>query len=328
MIEKRTVFILGAGASCPYGFPTGSELVERICKQFIRSSGELLLSLAVRDPSKPDRRAEAYEFVGVLSKSRVQSIDLFLSRNPEFITVGKIAIILAILSAEAASLFRGEMPKEKERVDWYTDLLRNLTDGLVRKQDFSRFGDNKVSFITFNYDRSLEHFLYESLLNSFHGVASEDIRQVLQRIPIVHVYGYVAPLDWQEPRDGRPKIPYRVQANAADVLDLANNLYVIYDERCHPVLDKARELISQAERLFFLGFGYANENLEALGLSGVLKRSHQIFGTALGLTDKEREDIWDGFVQGLQRNGNESAQVGERVEVRDCDCVALLREFL
>ena len=31
MITKKTVLILGAGASVPYGFPTGKELVRKIC---------------------------------------------------------------------------------------------------------------------------------------------------------------------------------------------------------------------------------------------------------------------------------------------------------
>jgi len=31
---QNTVFILGAGASKPYGYPTGQELREYICKEF------------------------------------------------------------------------------------------------------------------------------------------------------------------------------------------------------------------------------------------------------------------------------------------------------
>jgi hypothetical protein len=30
MFKAKTVFILGAGASCHYGFPTGEELVKRV----------------------------------------------------------------------------------------------------------------------------------------------------------------------------------------------------------------------------------------------------------------------------------------------------------
>ena len=34
MITEKPVFILGAGASCPYGFPSGAQLRENICLKF------------------------------------------------------------------------------------------------------------------------------------------------------------------------------------------------------------------------------------------------------------------------------------------------------
>ena len=34
MIKTKTVFILGAGASCPYGFPLGTELRQEICQYY------------------------------------------------------------------------------------------------------------------------------------------------------------------------------------------------------------------------------------------------------------------------------------------------------
>lgn len=39
MIELETVLILGAGASWDYGFPTGSELVSKICTNLMDSDG-------------------------------------------------------------------------------------------------------------------------------------------------------------------------------------------------------------------------------------------------------------------------------------------------
>jgi hypothetical protein len=242
--------------------------------------------------------------------------------------MGKMAIIFAILDAEGRSVFRESMSKEKARLDWYTDLFGRLTDGLIMKQDFGRFGDNKVSFVTFNYDRSLEYLFHESLVYSFCGIASEDIRQVFQRIPIVHVYGQIAPLDWQESPDDKPKIAYRMRANLGDVPDLIDNLHVIYDERSHRDLDKARELISQAERVFFLGFGYARENLEALGLPEVLQPGQLIYGTAFERTRKEIHDIETLLTLGLEHADARPSNKAGQVRIVDCDSVSLLREFL
>ena len=33
MIRKRTVFVLGAGASAAYGFPSGAKLADEICRR-------------------------------------------------------------------------------------------------------------------------------------------------------------------------------------------------------------------------------------------------------------------------------------------------------
>ena len=220
-----------------------------------------------------------------------------------------------------------KMPKEKVQFDWYTDLLGRLTDGLIKKADYSRISENCISFITFNYDRSLEHFMFESLINSFYGIAPEHIRRVLQEIPVIHVYGRVAPLDWQESCDGKPRIPYRMDVNAINVPDLIDNLHVVYDERCDPDLEKARELVSQAERVFFLGFGYAKENLEVLGLPDVLKTSQRIYGTALGCTPNEIGHVQDFFDMGLSKRGIRGF-ADSQVRILNRDCVRLLREFL
>jgi len=324
MIETRTVFILGAGASHPYGYPTSNELIDWIRISFIDSSEQQLLST----PMMIDHWPEAHQFIDVLTRSRTPSIDLFLSRNPEFATMGKIAVACAILTAEMGSTFREAMSRDKAKFDWYTVLLTRLTEDLTKKTDYDRLADNRVSFITFNYDRSLEHFLSESLIHSFHGTSPEGIRRILQAIPIIHVYGQVAPLDWQEFCDAETGIPHGTNVNQVSVPDLIDNLHVMYEERRDPDLERSRTLLSEADRIFFLGFGYAKENLEILGLPDALRPGQYVYGTAMGLTQKEIERIEMLLRQGLKRPQNPGHVLGEIHLNRDFDCVALLREHL
>lgn len=46
MISEDTVFVLGAGASAPYGYPIGSELRDDVCLNFMKDMKSLLQDLA------------------------------------------------------------------------------------------------------------------------------------------------------------------------------------------------------------------------------------------------------------------------------------------
>ncbi len=337
MIEKRTVFILGAGASCPYGFSTArglrTDIVDHLRGRYDALWGDGLNAPHCTLNGYPDGSA-LEKFIAVFDKSNTESIDLFLSRHPQFATIGKLAILISILCQENKSCF-GESAKEPKQ-DWYFYLYNRLTRELTTKDGYAAFGANEIAFVTFNYDRSLEHFLFESLLHSFEGADHDKVGAQLRRIPIVHVYGQVAPLPGLD-KEGAEAVCYDRGSDppgylTVSLMGMIDDLYVVHEERANPCLKDARELISLAERIFFLGFGYAKENLEALGFPGVLRPEHLIYGTARGWTLKEIADIQTFFVQGLQQSESKpidrpiNAQA--RVRIRDCDCVELLREFL
>lgn len=332
MIEKRTVFILGAGASCPYGFPTGRGLRAKIIGEFVSAYESLLderKKLGIDGinegyPSSQDTKS----FVTRFDESSTESIDLFLSRHPQFERIGKIAIALTILNMEHSSRFRERMRNPSE--DWYFHLFNSLTRELAGRDGYRSFARSNVAFVTFNYDRSLEYFLFNSLLHAFEGADPVKVEEQILRIPIIHVYGQVAPLQWHDP-NGQNVLKYGKcmdSFRAINWLNVINCLYVVREERRNPNLEQARDEIEEADRVFFLGFGYGNENLKTLGFPNVLKRNHHICGTAMGLTAKEMRDIAHTFVDGLQHSGNGAARVDQQVQMRDCDCVHLLREFL
>jgi len=332
MIEKRTVFILGAGASCPYGFLSARELRTDIVEHS-RNRYETRFGLGAYAPERivneyPEESVLG-EFISAFGMSNTESIDLFLSRHPRFETIGKLAISMSILSQENRSGF-GEKAKKPEH-DWYFYLYNKLMRELTDKDGFEKFSANKIAFVTFNYDRSLEQFLFESLLHSFEAADESKVIAQLCKVPIIHVYGKIAPLPGLT--EGRTDaVPYDRQRDPAGYLTVGllstiNNLYVVHEERANPELEKVRMAIAGAERIFFLGFGYAKENLEALGLPEVLKRQHHIYGTALGLVEKEIGDIASYFDRALSSTGAQFPP-SERIHIRNCDCVRLLREFL
>lgn len=325
MIDIDTVFILGAGASRPYGYPTGRKLRDYICTDF-----NTLFPNILKNSTLPGLKAqivsETEQFTKIFKNSSTLSIDLFLARNPHFSDIGKLAIILSIFDAERISKFREDIQKPEQ--DWYGYLYNRMTDSLNEPNSYINFGNNKVTFITFNYDRSLEYFFYESLKNSFNSAPDDKIVEELKKIPIFHVYGKITDLPWEgntnngidylEPDDE----PYR--RFGFDFLQkLKSNIKIVYEieqHDCSAILDK----ISDAKRIFFLGFGYASENLEILSLHNTLRNDQLIYGTALGFLEKEIEDIRSS----LRLNFEGPTLLLQNPRIRDVDCVRLLREFL
>jgi len=324
MIEKRTVFILGAGASCPYGFPDTLGLRREILTNFPGHYGGFFGPSGKRYADEPyPPISTVTEFLNAFDRSNTPSIDLFLSRRPQYHKLGKLAILASILWAESGSCF-GERVKERKH-DWYFHLYGKLTQELDSKDAYREFAKNRIAFITFNYDRSLEHFLFDTLLNSFDGATLQAVQEQIDQVPIIHVYGRVAPLPWQA--DGLTKshkyADYQLGA-PPNLIEMIDNVYVIHEERTNPQLEKARALISQAERIFLLGFGYAKENLEALGFPSVLRPVHYIYGTAMGFNTEEIEGKKRYFVRGLAHSGINSTLAGHQVKIDNCDCVQLL----
>ena len=131
MITKKTVFILGAGTSIPYGYPSGRELLEVI----------------VPPPATPGSSRSSLE------KSSLPSVDFFLEKQPDFINLGKVSIATIIMSLEDPKKLYNFKLREK---GIYHYLYNQMVSGC---KEISEFGNNKISFITFNYDRSLESFL-------------------------------------------------------------------------------------------------------------------------------------------------------------------------
>ena len=316
MISENTVLILGAGASKPYGYPTALELRREIINNLIP-----LLKKYSEDGNKSEGFdthpyiKKIQELINVFKYSSTNSIDLFLSRNKEYQDIGKQIITFLLANYELGSKFREDIIDNN--CDWYFFIYEILTRGIFNSDEISKFAENKVTIITFNYDRSFEHFLYESLQYSFKGKQNE-INELMLNFNIIHVYGKIAPLNW-ESSEG---VKYRDSLLRDYYADYFKNIQIIYEERESKV-EKIIEAISNANKIFFLGFGYAEENLKAIGLDKpILKKHQRVFGTAFNLTDSEI--IKNSY---LLRSANIHMMI-EKFQLYNCDSLVLLRNHL
>lgn len=323
MITQPTVFILGAGASAPYGYPTGAGLKNMICSD----STELLNLL---NPTNDNQKKtltkimeNSNEFVQRYSASPVDLIDSFLEANADdnsLTQAGRILIALSILFAEKRSRFLRGIRKENQKLDWYKNLFELMYKGLKGPYGYLDFKKNRVDFITFNYDRSLEYFLYNhGLLSTYKAIAATDCRP-LDLIPFkfTHVYGKIDNFPWEDP----PGSQYKDNYNFADIINAADNIKLIH-ERDDEFLNEIKETIADAKNIFFLGFGYDEDNMRALGWPENFNEDKRILGTAFNLSKSRINEIRAMIQRGFKNPG-----LGRVYPIINAiDCCRLLDEY-
>jgi hypothetical protein len=273
MIKRKTVFVLGAGASCPFGFPTGQGLRSIICGQLARGHLKSEMErLGYNDKELGQFRLE-------FERSAVTSIDAFLAMGPEFKEIGRRMIVAALLPFQLeARLYRAD-DDHPGTSDWYQYLYQLMRDDARTPDDVVA---NPVTFLTFNYDKSLERFFLNAIRYGF-GLAQAQAQQFVRRIKIHHVYGS---LDASNIDTFRYE-PFR---SPTEMQQMAERLMVMPSER--PEVDTVcREALEAAQSVFFLGFGYDEMNCLRLGtgqVSGRVMLNQQFrVGTGLGLTSSE-----------------------------------------
>jgi len=321
--RPKTVFILGAGASWPYGFPTGLELRRAILRNLANNTPPF--KMLVDAGCNPDNiRAFHRAFRG----SQQDSVDAFMTwaarQRTSFVEIGRMAIAQVLIQRELEDWLLAENDEDvpakpagtcKERLQrrWYRYLWNRISD------DFKRLRDANVAFITFNYDRSLEHFLFTAIRNT-HQADEGSVPSVMDRIPIMHVHGRLGRLGWQKPHRQYTR-EFNSALNADCLRQAAEFIHIPGTDGSPLELGTAiTQELSWAERVVFLGFGFHPQNLQTLGIPDVLKRKHPegkkryACATAYGLKKAERQTV--------------SARLEEIVTLypADHDCLELLRQ--
>lgn len=271
----KTLFILGAGASKPYGFPLGSELREWA----IRNVETVFLSNTYLKGLWTSTNTLKAFSIG-FEKSNTNSIDLYLSRNTEFELIGKAVIVHKIIECEK----RGFSYIEEKGDDWYFYFYNRITEGIEDKTKLSGIFDDYM-FVTFNYDRSFEAYMAESIFYSFFSkdpIHDEVDFTLIPQIDIIHAYGSIGTY---------PEKPYSSNVSYIPQVDEKgiNSLRTLYSER--GVNKEINDKIKCADRIFFLGFGYLLENMEKLGIEKSILSNKCIYGTAYGNLDAEIRKI-------------------------------------
>lgn len=275
------------GASFSFGYPLGKDLLDIIIKNFDPNNSENAIELF---KGLGFSEEELISFSNKLYLSAAPSIDSFLEpRGEDDRYLGKLAIAYALIPFEkTVTLFYND--------SWYKSLLQKM------RITFDDFEKNKISFITFNYDRSLEHFLMTALINQFSKTENE-VAEKLKKIPIVHLYGKLGMLPWEAVRPDEYTREYNSKILPHLLRRSSKSLKIIYEklEYDNPEFKRARQILSAARRIYFLGFGYHKDNLERLkiksyvtytsSVSSTETFSKKVEGTAFKLSQDLKDNI-------------------------------------
>jgi hypothetical protein len=308
-------FVIGAGASSEAGMPTGYGLKKEIADalafevdRFGRLAGgasairEAMYELAQRPEAKGD--INAYLQSALLIRNampQAPSIDNFIDTHradPKIAECGKLAIALEILKAERASKLYVDPSNIYNRLafadiedTWFSAFFQLLALSTQLKDLPQRL--SRVKIVSFNYDRTFEHFLHQAIQN-YYGCSSEESAKVLGSLTILHPYGSVGSLPWQ--LAGKHSVPFGEEIWKDTLLAVASTLRTFTEgtNSADSQIDEIRSAVHNAEKLVFLGFAYHELNLEVLfgaESAGPIRHLMQIYGTAQGLSESNKKTI-------------------------------------
>lgn len=347
-MREKTVFIVGAGASEEAGLPFGRYFLEELSRKlnFQIRNGALVDGVGDADilDAVQQYAGDRESINGYLAAARrmregipfSKSIDTFMDahRDDQKIQLlGKLAIAKTILEYEQKSCMhisdrsRDFRDENKLHQTWFTNLSRGLNDGVRRDQVEHIF--DKVSFIVFNYDRCVEHFL-QNALRKHYGLSDAEVQSVIKTLSILHPYGTIANLPWQ----GDKSLPFGFPTNRPNLLMMAGQIKT-FTERIEDGanLTAIKKEFAEASILVFLGFSYHELNMKILD-PGRECATQSIFGTAFGVSEHDVEGIKNQIRLIVRRSLTEHRMHGsdhvvhERLHVRsDLKCVRLLEEY-
>jgi hypothetical protein len=357
MFKNKTVFILGAGASWHYGYPTGEELVKLVIKKakelanFSSNYSQCYLRKNLRldlypeyiyvkanipfkdaDNSQHERAwqrftDDCHNLVNRLEAVNPPVIDYFLDWNEPLRDIGQFVIAWVILECEATyRKKRGNINRkktlenspnidireqaktldiEKFNDNWYRFILNQLASGCKQAETLL---SNDITFVTFNYDVSLENYLYKGLhaIDLFEKQGAI-IEKFLNKNRVLHVYGKVRENPFENSKFGTlgdqnnyvehiaedfAKLPPDTDYNSVDRVysDYCKSYHPYYREAFSMAYQSSKNLrtigstknnddavikaacgeIEKAKIIYILGYGFDELNSQRIGLDKYL----------------------------------------------------------
>lgn len=318
MLKRKTLLIVGAGASAEFNLPIGSELIEHIRNRlsFHDSRGHLysknedlfriLTGLGKKNANDTGRYID---LAGTIRNglAHSKSIDNFIrthNTNTELVELCKIAISDVICQCERSSILQPDghiKPFFRQEPKPYT-WLEVFTKNYFAEYDVIEFEDaiSQLKIVCFNYDRCIEIFLRRAIVDYF-NIPTPRAQEIVDQIEIIHPYGSLGPVWGHE-----VSVEFASSTTAFDVLKSANEIRTFHEGVSDPsVALRIHKAIGWAESIVFLGFGFLQQNMELLKpeKSIVGEKLKSVYATVKGFSEENIYQV-QLSIDSLLHNGN------------------------
>ena len=306
MFKSKTLFVIGAGASCEVGLPTGEQLKSHIAsllnfkfgKFASIEGGDVDIFRALQEFSQgKDRNTlniliEKSRNISQIVPLVAISIDNYLDahQGDSLLEIcGKLGIVRSILNAESKSKLskiphgNGDYRISDIANSWYIKFFQMLTESVSRNLIDNIF-DN-ISIITFNYDRCIERVIPQ-LLRDYYKIDQMEADRIFSKLEIIHPYGCIGCLPCANKHVG-----VEFGADRADLIKSAYGIKTFTEGLDDiSIINRIKSLTERADTIVFLGFAFHPMNMGMLATenSSYPKR---IFATTYGLSDADGKAI-------------------------------------
>jgi len=181
----QITFIFGAGISLDYNYPLGRDLkneIVNVCQKkemHVSRKRDYVIDLSPLSHSFDENIIK--KFSEKLRTSGRETIDDFLMYHPKFNEIGKFCIALVLLESELES----ELHQDEEM--FYDYFFRSIF------QSPKMVYTSKFNFISYNYDLSLEKYLFDYLVGF--NLNSTEVIEVISDLNIIHLHGKLHKLE-------------------------------------------------------------------------------------------------------------------------------------
>ena len=298
MLEAKTVFVVGAGASAEFGLPVGSTLREKIVdrvRRIRRDDGgtygdiDLIRHLGVKFAETDVADAALAIEHGIFGKPSVDEFLEWHSDNEVLAGVGKAAIAKCMIEAEATArkTFFGEGSNFRLRdfADrWLGRFFVMLMSGAVKSATSDPFAN--TNFVIFNYDRCVEYFLALALQTQGFD-AAEAQRLSTNPNVFIHPYGSLGELFVAA------GLSFGGGDGRISPCAVAERIRTYSEQQDSGGASRVRQVMAEAQTLVFLGFSFNRQNVDLLRPRQETSAT-RIFATAFERSDYDIETIrWD-----------------------------------